>query len=211
MRDDPNGSRDREIVLSVSISNVRIDVRKVLLMSGALGVFVACAVLTAGGVASGAKPAAGPRVPKSGGSVTFTAYSDNDGPKSVIVLSGAIGDYGSATRTGPSSGSDTTELLIKVTQGSFRLDIAGIETKLAKAIYGHFPTNTHTCSGQVSIAGATPIIGGSGTGSYKGIEGSFATTITINEVEDWPACPDTDTSPFLAQTVFLAGTGVVRL
>ena len=43
------------------------------------------------------------------------------------------------------------------------------------------------------------------------IKGSFSTTITINEVEDWPACPDTDTSPFLAQTVFLMGTGVVRL
>jgi hypothetical protein len=126
-------------------------------------------------------------------------------------LSGAIGDYGSATRTGSSSSGEFNQLLIQVTKGSFRLDIAGVEAKLAKAIYGHFPTNSRTCSGQVSIEGATPIIGGSGTGSYEDIKGSFSTTITINEVEDWPACPDTDTSPFLAQTVFLMGTGVVRL
>lgn len=172
---------------------------------------MALAVSSGVGVASAAKLAAGPHVPKKGGSVIFTAYSNSDGPKSVIVLSGAIGDYGSATRTSTSKGGEFTQLLIKVTEGSFRLNIAGVEGRLAKAIYGHFPTNSSTCSGQVSITGATPIVGHSGTGSYKDISGTFSTTITINEVEDWPACPDIDTSPFLAQTVFLTGTGMVHL
>jgi hypothetical protein len=211
VRDDPDRHRDCELVLSAVHLNVRIDVRKVLLAPTVLLVAMSLVAAAGQGIAFGAKPAAGPHVPKKGGSVIFTGYSDNDGPKSVIVLSGVIGDYGSATRTSTSNDGAFTQLLITVTKGSFRLDIAGIEDKLAKAIYGHFPTNPATCSGQVSIDGTTPIVGGSGTGSYKGITGTFTTTITINEVEDWPNCPETDTSPFLAQTVFLSGNGVVYL
>jgi hypothetical protein len=61
------------------------------------------------------------------------------------------------------------------------------------------------------VAGATPVVSGAGTGAYKGLQGSLHMTITINEVEDWPTCPKTDTSPFLAQSVFITGSGTVSL
>jgi hypothetical protein len=181
---------------------------------------VVCAVIAAfalvgGGVASASKTklAEGPHIPKGGGEVEFTGYSSGDGPKSVAVLTGAIGDYGEAIRT-TSSGSarsEYNELELSMTRGSFRLDIAGIEGELGKAIFGAFPTHASTCSGEVSVSGATPVIAGTGTGAYKGLQGSLHMTITINEVEEWPTCPRTDTSPYLAQSVFITGAGMVSL
>jgi hypothetical protein len=157
--------------------------------------------------------AVGPHIPKNGGRVNLTAYSNNDGPKSVVVLSGVIGDYGEAVRTstGSSSNDEDDELDVVLTRGSFRLDITRVEGKLRGAIFGAFPTNSSTCSGQVMVAGTAPIVLGSGTGAYKGLNGTFKMNITINEVEKWPSCPKTDTSPFLAQTVFLSGSGSVSL
>jgi len=177
------------------------------------------ATLTAGGVAWGAPKAStlskavGPRIPTTGGQVHLTAYSDNDGPKYTVVLTGAIGDYGDAVRARAigTSNKEYNLLEVTVTRGSFQLGIAKLESKLVRAIYGHFPTNTATCSGIVTASDAAPVVKGSGTGAYKGLRGTFDVNITINEVESWPSCPKTDTSPFLAQTVFLSGTGQVSL
>jgi hypothetical protein len=184
--------------------------------------FVLCTAAVAiaivgGGVASASGSsrtlAAGPHIPKDGGEVQFTGYSNNDGPKSVAVLTGAIGDYGEAIRTTNtgSTGTQYNELELSMTRGSFRLNIADIESELGRAIYGAFPTSSRTCSGEVTVAGATPVVSGAGTGAYKGLQGSLHMTITINEVEDWPTCPKTDTSPFLAQSVFITGSGTVSL
>jgi hypothetical protein len=63
----------------------------------------------------------------------------------------------------------------------------------------------------VQIEGKAPIVPGSGTGMYAKIHGSFNLTVVINEVESWPTCPKTDTSPYLAQSVFFSGLGVVTL
>jgi hypothetical protein len=173
---------------------------------------------TGGGVAvasgsSRSEEPVGPRVPKEGGSVDFTAYSDNDGSKSTAVLTGAIGDFGEAIRTssGGSTDKEYDELQLSLTHGSFRLDIANLEGRLSHAIYGRFPTYAATCSGEVTVSGATPVRVGSGTGAYKGIRGEFSLTITINEVEKPPTCPKTDTSPYLAQSVFISGSGRVTL
>jgi hypothetical protein len=176
---------------------------------------IAISALVGGGVASASRTrlAEGPHIPKGGGEVEFTGYSSGDGPKSVAVLTGAIGDYGEAIRTtsSGSAGSEYHELELSMTRGSFRLNIAGIESELGKAIFGAFPTHSSTCSGEVSVSGATPVIDGTGTGAYKGLQGSLDMTITINEVEEWPTCPKTDTSPYLAQSVFITGKGMVSL
>jgi hypothetical protein len=176
---------------------------------------IVASALIGGGVASASKNklAEGPHIPKGGGEVQFSGYSNSDGAKSVAVLTGAIGDYGEAIRT-TSSGSarsEFNELKLSLTRGSFRLNIAGIEGELGKAIYGAFPTNSRTCSGEVSVSGTTPVIAGTGTGAYKGLQGSLHMTITINEVEEWPTCPKTDTSPYLAQSVFITGAGSMSL
>lgn len=179
---------------------------------------VACTtylVILGGGVsgALGHSGPAGPHVPKEGGVVDMTLYSNIDGPRFSAVLTGAIGDFGKAVRTSSSGSADEeyNQLDVSVTRGAFRLDIAGVEGKLDASILGAFPTNTATCSGEIVVAGIAPIVSGSGTGAYKGIHGTFNMTITINEVERPPVCPKTDTSPFLAQSVFITASGVVAL
>lgn len=140
----------------------------------------------------------------------ITAYSDNDGSTSRVVVTGVIGDYGKAVRTNtPGSSGEYNELDLKLARGSFGLNIASLERELVAAISGHFPTNRATCSGEVDVSGEAAIDSGSGTGAYRGLTGSLALTITINEVESPPSCPATDTTPFLAQTVFISGSGKV--
>jgi hypothetical protein len=178
---------------------------------------LAFAVVGFGGAVSAApkdsKPvlAAGPRVPKSGGTVDLTSYSGTDGSTSTVVLSGSIGDYGTAVRLSTPGSAQDNELKLEMTRGTFRLDIAGIEGKLIKSVGSDFPTNQATCSGLLDVSDAAPIVSGSGTGSYEGIHGTFHLTISINEVESWPVCPKTDTSPYLSQTAFITGSGLVTL
>jgi hypothetical protein len=185
----------------------------------ALSITAVVAILGGGGGVSAAPKsstpakAVGPHIPKGGGLVQLTGYSDNDGPKFSVTLTGVVGDYGTAVRThvSGSSGGEYNLLQVSVTRGSFGLGIAGLESKLIRAIYGNFPTNTSTCSGLVSVSAPVPVVANSGTGAYKGLRGTFHVNITINEVESWPSCPTTDTSPFLAQSVVISGTGTVSL
>lgn len=174
-----------------------------LLLAVVLGLVAPAGV---SGASSSSGKAAGPHVPKSGGVVRITAYSDNDGPTSRVIVTGVIGDFGKALRT-----NSDKELDLQLTHGSFALNIATLESDLASAIEGHFPTNTKTCSGETSVFGGAAIDSGSGTGAYKGLSGTITLTITINEVEAPPRCPKTDTSPFLAQSVFITGSGTVSL
>lgn len=174
---------------------------------------LAASLVVAGPVSAGAKgtkpvAAAGPHVPREGGTVNLSAYSDNDGPTSFVVLTGVIGDYGRAMRMN-SSGARDGELELILSRGSFGLDVVDVEKELTTAIGSDFPTNTTTCSGLQTVIGTAPIMQGSGTGSYKGLSGTFHVTISINEVESWPVCPKNDTAPFLAQTIFISGSGLV--
>jgi hypothetical protein len=183
----------------------RGDVAKRVVTASFAGLLVVLTtgVASASYAAESSKPA-GPHVPTSGGTVHVTGYSDNDGPTSRVVVSGVIGDFGEALRNGSDS-----ELDLRLTRGSFTLGITGLESEIAKAISGHFPPNATTGSGEVTVSGASAIDSGSGTGAYKGLSGTLTLTITINEVESPPRCPTTDTAPFLAQTVFITGSGTV--
>jgi hypothetical protein len=164
---------------------------------------------TAGGTSAAKAPTAGgpagPQASTARGPVQITGYSGNDGPKSTVVLTGAIGDFGEALRTYPNGTGkrEYNQLDVAVTHGSFRLGIAGIESNLVSA-FKYFPSNTSTCSGIVTATGMTPIVAGSGTGAYRGISGNFTMTITIHEVDSWPKC-----KALLAQTIFITGSGTV--
>jgi hypothetical protein len=57
------------------------------------------------------------------------------------------------------------------------------------------------------VTAATPIVAGSGTGSYRGISGTFTVTATIDEIDVKPVCDGT--SPFRAQVVFMVGSGTM--
>jgi hypothetical protein len=189
--------------------------RSITIVPVAIGLAIAAA--GCGGIVSAApkasKPvlAAGPHVPQSGGKVNLTSFSNNDGPTSKVVLTGSIGDYGSAVRMSTGGSLKDSELKLEMTRGSFRLDIAVIESELVKSAGSGFPTNQATCSGLLDVTAASPIVSGSGTGAYRGIHGTFHLTVSINEVESWPVCPKTDTSPYLSQTAFITGSGLVSL
>jgi hypothetical protein len=150
--------------------------------------------------------AAGRGASSSGGVVHLTAYSDNDGPTATAILTGAIADVGETIRMHDNgSNSDHALLEVRVSHGSFELNIAELQTALTHA-FAHFPTDTATCSGLVTAHAKAPVVDGSGAGEYGGIAGSFALTVTVNEVDPWPRC---SASSLLAQTVFLSGVATV--
>ena len=148
---------------------------------------------------------AGPQASMARGPVQISGYSDNDGPKSTVILTGAIGDFGEAIRTYANGKIERNynQLGLTLTHGSFRLNIAGIENNLVRA-FSHFPSNTSTCSGIVTATGTAPIVAGSGTGAYKTISGNFQMAITIHEVDSWPKC-----IALLAEDIFITGSGTV--
>lgn len=144
-----------------------------------------------------------------GGKVHMMVYSVNsDGPDLSAILSGAVGDYGPAVTVHPDGTVDpqhASEMELILTRGSFRLSIADIDKKFVKATSGE-PIYPHTCSDFITVTAAAPVVAGSGTGSYRGISGSFTVTLTLHEVEAKPCHP---TSMFLSQILLLAGAGTV--
>jgi hypothetical protein len=146
----------------------------------------------------------------SGGLVHLTGYSDNDGPKSTVILTGQIGDFGEAVRTYANGTTEQqyNQLNLAFTHGSFQLSIARLETDLVSA-FGHFPTSTSTCSGIVTATAMTPIVAGSGTGAYQGISGDFTMTVTVAEVDAWPRCAVAGADVLLSEDIFLTGSGNV--
>ncbi len=145
------------------------------------------------------------------GSTNIMVYSLNsDGPYASAIVTGAVGDHGSAITIDPGgkpSRDNASDLEFKLTRGSFRLSIAGISRKLVSAA-SHEPVYPGTCSTFIRVTAATPIVPGSGTGSYRGIRGSFSTTITVAEDHPRPCQPVTG---FLRQIIVLAGPGTVSL
>lgn len=146
----------------------------------------------------------GPHVATPGGVILITGCSDNDGPTSKVVVTGVIGDFGKAVALTHTKSSTCNS-------GSLELNIATLESDLGSAIEGHVPTNITTCSGEVTVSGGAEIDSSTETGANEGLSGTINLTITINEVEVPPRCPKTDTSPFLAQSVVITGSGTVSL
>jgi hypothetical protein len=84
--------------------------------------------------------------------------------------------------------------------------VADFDKKFVSAM-SNFPSNTSTCSGTVTVAGAAPIVAGSCTGSYRGISGNFNLTFTLAEVAAKANC--SASSAFLRQSIVIAGSGTV--
>ena len=158
-----------------------------------------------GGTAAGNQP------PASAATVHLSAYGQGDGPRSTVILTGAIGDFGKAVFSNANGTVDPEHdayLQLRLTQGSFRLGIADLHKKLVSA-FGSVQFDKKTRSGHVTVTGAAPIVSGSGSGSYTGIAGSFVLTITIDEIVRKPAT--TPTGAILAQVDIISGSGRVSL
>ena len=148
----------------------------------------------------------------------IVAYTDNDGPTSTVILTGAIGDFGTATSVS-SNGEVNTEhndmLELDLSHGTFRVDIADLDQHIVDAFQNYRP-NSATCSGNVDTTGTAPIVSDSGTGSYSGIEGSFDLSVAISEVGATSQCNSTAqdqlaTVPFLAQAIIVTGSGTITM
>ena len=180
-----------------------------LTLAGCASAAPASAVNTAGPAAAtdtsatGSGPASGP--------AHLMVYSINsDGPDFRALVTGAVGDYGPAVSVHPDGRVDpahTSDLELKLTRGSFRLDIARLDRKFVQ-VASHEPIYPRTCSDFMTVSAAVPIVAGSGRGSYRGISGSFQVTITADEVEKQPCQP---AAAFQWQVIVLAGHGTVSL
>ena len=174
-----------------------------LTLAGCMAAATSSTAATSGTKASAGKPASPP------GLTHVTAYSINtDNPILASVVSGAIGDYGPAQEVSPGSTGVSAhggELELKLTRGTFRLNIADIDTKFVEGT-SHEPVFPRTCSTYVSVSDAVPIVPGSGTGAYRGIGGTFAMTLTLNEVHDSPC---TTSLSILRQVIVLSGAGKI--
>jgi hypothetical protein len=179
-------------------------------LAGALTLAGCTAAAAASTAAAAGTAQAGAGNPASVPGLTHViAYSINtDNPVLTSVVSGAIGDYGPAEEVSPGSTGVSAhggELELKLTRGTFRLNIADIDTKFIEGT-SHEPVFPRTCSTYVSVSDAVPIVPGSGTGTYQGIAGTFAMTLTLNEVHNSPC---TTSVSILRQVIVLSGAGKI--
>jgi len=76
----------------------------------------------------------------------LTMYSADDSNTATVVVTGVIGDYGSARRD---TGHHRLDLLL--TKGTMRLDTAGFDATV-KSRFGSPDINPATCSGTASLS-----------------------------------------------------------
>jgi hypothetical protein len=178
---------------------------------------IAVTAVLAAAVAMGCAPAvsrAADAAPAgNAGTARIVAWSVNsDGPDFHVITTGAVGDYGQAVTVHPNGTVDpghTSELELNLTQGSFWLSIAKLDSEFTHAVE-NWPYDRATCSIHGTITATAPIVAGSGTRAYRGIAGTFTLTLSLDE--DWirgPAC--TEATGFQAQLLQIAGSGSVRL
>ena len=180
----------------------------IAVFAGALvtgGCISAAAAPSPAAATASARPAAA-----TGGKANIIIYGVNtDGAYWRAIVSGVIGDYGSAVSIYPSGSVDPahhSELELRLTHGSFQLSIAALDKAFVKA-GSHAPVYPRTCTDLISVTGTTPIVAGSGTGDYRGIRGAFPVTLTLNEVEARPCQPSP--GAFRAQLITMSGSGTV--
>lgn len=121
---------------------------------------VAGAVVLA--VSSGLASASGT---SAGGEVhAYEADTNDAGNLGTVILTGAITDHGIDHQGAGPNGSNRLVL----SKGTFSLDVTAVGTKLH-----NLPVDPTTCSADGTVAGRTPIVPGSGTGAYAGIDGTL--------------------------------------
>ena len=143
----------------------------------------------------------------------LTVFSVNsDGPDFKAIVTGAVGDYGPAetvTADGAVDPSHSGDLELQLSQGTFKVSISALDAAFVKAD-GTWPVDQQTCSIHGSVTGWAPVVAGSGTGAYSGISGGFTLTITLDE-DFTKGASCSESSPFQAQLIQIAGTGAIRV
>lgn len=164
-----------------------------------------------GGVGSAASGAT------TNGSVkVFVTPNDTTTPKhpGKILLTGAIGDYGTVTSTNaagkPTKNGDFR--LLKLKKGTIVVNITSFQQQLGNAFSSPAALDGTTCSMAVSASGPITIV--SGSKSYAGITGSFTMTGVFGGLAartKHGGCTTKTTAPPVATFLMLTGSGTVTV
>jgi hypothetical protein len=128
--------------------------------------------------------------------------------KGKILITGAIGDYGttlSVNAKGKPDPNGTFEK-VKLKRGGFVVDATALNKKLSHAK----PTfNKSNCS--VVFSGSGPVTLGGGTGAYTGISGTIRITVTFAGILPKTAkgCSTSPNAPTHGSYQSITGTGTV--
>jgi hypothetical protein len=156
--------------------------------------------------------------PQRGGTVHVIDYGDGEGVGGTIVLTGAIGDSGSAgdiDANGTPDAANNTKVELSLVRGDFAVNVVALNKGIGAAFNNKFSPNSNTCSGYVTVTAVSPIVAGSGTGQYAGISGSFHLALTFALISPQyktgahkGQCNFSSMYP-IAQAVITEGTGTV--
>jgi hypothetical protein len=136
------------------------------------------------------------------GRVHLTDATGNDSSTSSVILSGAIGDFGTATldqRTG--------RFVLHLSRGWFTLQLAELNGRFVAKL-GSLSINQSSCSAFAQESGTAPIVSGTGTGSYAHLTGAFALTVTLDEVFHPGGCGEQNS--YASQEIITSGWGTVQ-
>jgi hypothetical protein len=140
--------------------------------------------------------------PPAGGRVHLTDETDRDAPTSGVILSGAIGDFGTGTLD-----QSTGRFVLRLSHGSFTLQFAELDGKVVANLRG-LSVNQSSCSAFAQVSAPAAIVSGAGTGSYAHLTGGFALTSTLDEVFHPGACAEQ--SPYASEEIITSGWGTVQ-
>lgn len=138
------------------------------LFLGSLAILAAALLVAWGGLASATGTRAGGRVH------VYEADTNDAGNLGTVIVTGAITDHGTDHQAVAGGGKFNKLVLSK---GSFEVDVGGLGSGLGKKLHS-IPVNPKTCASAGSATGQVPIVKGTGTGTYRGIRGTFETTAT---------------------------------
>jgi len=144
--------------------------------------------------------------PPAGGSLKFWATPTTAGASS-LVITGAIGDFGSSLSIDQNGKSDPkgnySQILLQ--KGTFRIDRTAFNSAADKA---SFPIDKANCSSEGSITAPAKV--SKGTGLYKGISGKVQITLTLVWIVSRNANNRCDgTKKVLFHSEYLSGSGTV--
>jgi hypothetical protein len=169
-----------------------------------LGVAVLGALLLGATAAFGATAHSSP----AGGAIKVFATPGN-GVTGKIVITGAIGDFGTTTNVTKSGKPNANGgyVKIKLQKGGFMVNSVALNKKLNSVKPS---TNTTTCS--FSASGTAPVTLSQGTGQYAGISGKVKITVSFAFLAPRTAsgqCNMKNNAKPLAQYQSIQGTGHV--
>jgi hypothetical protein len=171
-----------------------------------VGKLAAVVGVTACALGAGSVALAASSTPQGGNIRVFV--TSTSGPKSKILITGAIGDYGTGVSQDANGKVDGNGGFEKVTlkQGSFIVNATALNKKLNSAK----PTiNRTNCSLAFTGTGSATV--GNGTGAYAGITGKITLTVTFAGIAPKTAkgCNFNANPPAGASYQSITGTGSV--